>query len=231
MRRTAPLVGLLAIGVVAIWAVAAVALLPALMGGAGAATSPAAPGAAGAGAPTAGSASPARGPGSSPASSREPGPVSVPPAPGSKSSATPESTPAASTSTDETRSRFRAFVTRLETDRRRVAELNDALLTGARADDPGVVRSAAVDILQFADGERDWLLAHPPADCYAAAHAAAGSMLEAYATVADRAIDWVDAEPGLAALDALAAVFVAASSAQDAVPALTGALEASTCPR
>ena len=84
-----------------------------------------------------------------------------------------------------------------------VEQLNQDLSTAAQAQNTGAVHAAAVAILDFADGERDWLREHPPADCYAAAHAAATTMLDAYATAADRFIRWAATGGGLAGLPAL----------------------------
>ena len=88
----------------------------------------------------------------------------------------------------------------------------------------------SVDILAFVDSERDWLLAHPPAECYADAHDAAIAMLDAYGTAADRFIAWSDAAPGLESLAALALAAQAADVARDALAAFVQALEATTCP-
>ena len=53
---------------------------------------------------------------------------------------------------------------RVNDDRATVERLNAALPTAVQAQDPGAVRSAAVDILDFVDAERDWLRENPPAD-------------------------------------------------------------------
>jgi hypothetical protein len=121
------------------------------------------------------------------------------------------------------------FLARLAEDRSTVADLNQRLADAGEGGDRATARATAVEILQFADGERDWLSAHPPADCYATAHAAATSMLEAYATVADRAIDWADAD-GLAAFAALADLVAAGDIARDALAQLATAVERTTCP-
>ncbi len=121
------------------------------------------------------------------------------------------------------------FLARLTEDRSTVADLNQRLADSGEGGDRATARATAVEILQFADGERDWLSAHPPADCYATAHAAATSMLESYATVADRAIAWADAE-GLAALGALANLVAAGDDARDELAQLITALEQTTCP-
>jgi hypothetical protein len=148
--------------------------------------------------------------------------------------ATPRSTPTPTkrpATTEDPRVAYAAFLARLDDDRRTATDLADQLVVAIEDGDRAAARSTAVDILQFADGEHDWLTAHPPADCYAAAHDAAGSMVEAYATVADRALDWVDAAPGLATLDALGKVIAAGSDARDAAATLAGSLEATTCLR
>ncbi len=125
---------------------------------------------------------------------------------------------------------YAEFLLRLDAARAEVQDLNATIVVAAEAGDKPTVRTAAVDILQFADRERDWLLAHPPAACYAGAHDAAGAMLEAYATVAERAIDWTDADAGLETLDALAEVVTAAGEARVALEALAGELEVAACP-
>ncbi len=125
---------------------------------------------------------------------------------------------------------YAEFLLRLDAARAEVQDLNATIVVAAEADDKPTVRTAAVDILQFADRERDWLLTHPPAACYADAHDAAGAMSEAYATVAERAIDWVDADAGLETLDALAAVVTAAGDARVALETFAQELEATACP-
>ena len=84
-------------------------------------------------------------------------------------------------------------------------------------------------ILDFVDGERDWLREHPPADCYAAAHAAANAMLEAYGDAADRFIRWAATGGGLSGLAALGDALDAADAAGEALTAFGKALEATTC--
>jgi hypothetical protein len=108
--------------------------------------------------------------------------------------------------------------------------LNVALSTAANAQDPVAVRTAAVAILDFVDAERSWLREHPPADCYAAAHASAGAMLDAYATAAERFIDWTTTGGGIAGLAALGVAVEAADSARNALTAFGTALEGTRCP-
>jgi hypothetical protein len=141
----------------------------------------------------------------------------------------PTGSPRGSDATDDPRLRYAEFLVRLDDARTEVAPLNAAISDAAKTGDKDTVRATAVDILQFADRERDWLVGHPPADCYTAAHDAAGAMLEAYATVADRAIDWTGAKAGLGALQALARVAEAADDAQTALRDLGRALESTTC--
>ena len=86
-----------------------------------------------------------------------------------------------------------AFLLRLDADRSTVTTLNQALQGAAEAGDRPAARRASIDILDFADAEQDWLRDHPPAACYAGAHAAADTMLEAYAATADAFIAWADA--------------------------------------
>ncbi len=73
--------------------------------------------------------------------------------------------------TGDPRLAYAAFLLRVNDDRATVDGLNRALSTAAEAQDPKAVTTASVAILDFVDGERDWLREHPPADCYAAAHA------------------------------------------------------------
>jgi hypothetical protein len=115
-------------------------------------------------------------------------------------------------------------------DRATVAGLNRSLSTAADAQDPPAVRSAAVEILDFVDIERDWLRAHPPAECYAAAHASATAMLDAYGTAADRFVDWSATGGGLAGLGALGRAVDAARAAGEALAAFGTVLEATRCP-
>ncbi len=153
-------------------------------------------------------------------------------APSATPAGTPTATPAGAdppVPTEDPRLRYLAFRLRLGDAGAAAAAYGEALLAAAEDGDRATVRSTSVDILQSTDGERDWLLAHPPATCYAPAHAAAMRMLEAYANVAEHAIDWTDATPGLDALDALVALADAGTVASDALAVLAGELEAATC--
>ena len=132
--------------------------------------------------------------------------------------------------TGDPRLAYAAFLIRVNDDRTTVQRLNTALSTAAQAQDPPAVRTAAVAILDFIDGERDWLRQHPPADCYAAAHAAAGAMLDAYGTAADAFIHWADTGGGLAGLAALGDALDAAQTASTALDAFGRTLETTTCP-
>jgi hypothetical protein len=85
---------------------------------------------------------------------------------------------------------YAEFLLRVNDDRATVEDLNRDLASTAEAQDPDAVRTAAVAILDFVDGERDWLREHPPAECFAAAHASANAMLEAYGSAADRFVTW-----------------------------------------
>ncbi len=159
------------------------------------------------------------------------------PTPTPVSTATPVPTPApteppptdAPESTEAAQVSYVRFLARLAEDRSTVADLNQRLADAGEGGDRATARATAVDILRFSDGERDWLAAHPPADCYAPAHAAAGTMLEAYAAVADRAIEWADAD-GLDTLTALANLVAAGDTARDALADLASAVEGTTCP-
>jgi hypothetical protein len=132
--------------------------------------------------------------------------------------------------TGDPRLAYAAFLIRVNDDRTTVQRLNAALSTAAQAQDPKAVRTAAVAILDFIDGERDWLRQHPPADCYAAAHVAAGAMLDAYGTAADAFIHWADTGGGLAGLAALGDALDAAQTASTALDAFGHSLETTTCP-
>jgi hypothetical protein len=122
------------------------------------------------------------------------------------------------------------FLAHLNDDRATVEGLNRALTTAAEAQDAEAVRSAAVDILDFVDVERDWLREHPPAECYADAHASAAAMLDAYGTAADRFVDWTTTGGGLGGLPALGVAVEAADQARAAFATFAAALEATSCP-
>jgi hypothetical protein len=124
---------------------------------------------------------------------------------------------------------YAAFLKRVNEDRTNVERLNANLSTAVRAQDPVAARPAAVAILDFVDQERDWLRDNPPADCYAAAHASAGAMLDAYGTAADGFITWADAGGGLSALAALSDAVDQAQKAADASTAFAQALDATRC--
>jgi hypothetical protein len=122
------------------------------------------------------------------------------------------------------------FLARLNDDRTTVEGLNAALTTAVQAQDVDAVKAASVDILDFVDVERDWLRQHPPADCYADAHAAATAMLDAYGTAADRFVDWTETGGGIGGLPALGDAVTAADAARSAFATFVSALEATTCP-
>ncbi len=125
---------------------------------------------------------------------------------------------------------YAEFLRRANDDRSTAEALTRALTAAVEDQDRDAVRAASVDILAFADSERDWLLGHPPAACYADAHDGATAMLVAYGTAADRFIAWSDAAPGFESLAALALAAQAADAARDALAAFVQALEATTCP-
>jgi len=131
--------------------------------------------------------------------------------------------------TGDPRLAYAEFLLRVNGDRTAVEGLNGALSTAAEAQDPKVVTTAAVDILDFVDSERDWLREHPPAECYALAHASANAMLEAYGAAADRFVAWAVSGGGLAGLAALGEALDAAQEAGDALTTFGRALEATTC--
>ena len=141
---------------------------------------------------------------------------------------TPAAT-AAPRATGNPRLAYAEFLLRVNDDRTTVQRLNAALSTAAQAQDQPAVRTAAVAILDFVDGERDWLREHPPADCYAGAHAAAGAMLDAYGAAADAFIHWADTGGGLAGLAAFGDALDAAQTAGTALDAFGRTLETTTC--
>jgi hypothetical protein len=153
---------------------------------------------------------------------------SVSPSPTPSAAATAKATPKPRT-TGDPRLAYAAFLLRANDDRSTVESLNRALAAGVDDQDRGAVRAASVDILAFVDSEHDWLRDHPPAACYADAHDAAGAMLDAYGTAADRFIAWSDAKPGLDSLVALGLAAQAADRAGEALSAFGRALEAATC--
>jgi len=165
------------------------------------------------------------------------GPTAVPSAvpstaPTSRSTATPPAPPVPTDpprATGDPRLAYAEFLLRVNDDRATVEALNRDLATAAEAQDPVAVRVAAVAILDFVDGERDWLREHPPAECYAAAHGAANAMLEAYGLAADRFVTWAATGGGLDGLVALGEALDAAQDASDALTVFGRALEATTC--
>jgi hypothetical protein len=163
-------------------------------------------------------------PSSSPVPTHTPDPTSTP----TPTAATPKPTrePRA---TGDPRVAYAEFLVRANDDRARVEALNRALTSGFEDQDRDAVRKASVDILDFVDSERDWLREHPPAACYAEAHAAANTMLAAYGTVADRSIAWADAAKGLDSVAAFGRALEAADAATQALDAFGTALDQTTC--
>ena len=149
-------------------------------------------------------------------------PTSSPPAASHAPTAPPRAT-------GDPRLAYAEFLLRVNDDRTMVEQLNQDLSTAAQAQNTGAVHAAAVAILDFVDGERDWLREHPPATCYAAAHAGATAMLDAYGAAADRFVRWAATGGGLAGLPALSDALDAAQVASDALTAFGRALEASSC--
>jgi hypothetical protein len=125
---------------------------------------------------------------------------------------------------------YAAFLKRVNADRATVERLNANLSTAVQAQDPVAARPAAVAILDFLDQERDWLRDNPPADCYAAAHATAGAMLDAYGAAANGFITWADSGGGLNGLAALTDAVDLAQKAETALTAFGQALDATSCP-
>ncbi len=169
-----------------------------------------------------------------PSSSATPRPVSTPLAstdptasPLSSPRPTPTTPPRAS---GPARLAYADFLRRVNADRATVERLNASLTTAVQALDPAAARSAAVDILDFVDVERDWLRENPPAACYADAHASAGAMLDAYGAAADAFIAWAETGGGIAGLSALGDALDVAKTAGDALTRFGHVLEATTCP-
>jgi hypothetical protein len=125
---------------------------------------------------------------------------------------------------------YAAFVARADDDRTTADGLDRDLTNASNAADLDAVRKAAVAILDFVDVERDWLLGHPPADCYADAHASAMAMLEAYGAAGDRFVDWSTTGGGLNGLPALGRAAQAADTATAAAAAFSSVLGATSCP-
>ena len=125
---------------------------------------------------------------------------------------------------------YAEFLLRVNDDRPTVEKLNRALSSAAQAQDPTAVRRAAVAILDFVDGERDWLREHPPADCYAAAHAAAGAMLDAYGAAADRFIAWAATGGGLGGPPSARRGARCREAAGDALTAFGSGARGDACP-
>jgi hypothetical protein len=124
---------------------------------------------------------------------------------------------------------YAVFLARVSDDRATVDGLDRDLSSASATADPPAVRTAAVAILDFVDVERDWLLGHPPAACYAAAHASAMAMLEAYGSAADRFVDWSTTGGGLNGLPALGRAADAAKTAQAALANFASTLAGTSC--
>ena len=158
-------------------------------------------------------------------------PIRTTPAPSISATPTPTRPPTpAPRASGPPRLAWAEFLLHVNDDRSTVEGLNRALATAADAQDLPAVRKASVAILDFVDAERAWLREHPPADCYAAAHASAGAMLDAYAAAAERFIDWTATGGGLAGLAALGVAVEAADAARVALTSFGSALEDTTCP-
>jgi hypothetical protein len=180
--------------------------------------------------PSPGSSAPAGPSGSALAAIATPSPTpsTVPSARPTASATTPPRT-SPPRATGDPRLAYAEFLLRLNDDRATVERLNATLTDAVKSTDTDATQAAAVNILDFVDQERVWLIGHPPADCYAAAHDAALSMLEAYGTAAERFVDWAATGGGLGGLPALGTALDAANVATDALTALGHALEGTTC--
>lgn len=141
---------------------------------------------------------------------------------------TPRSTPPPR-ATGDPHLAYADFLSRVNDDRSKVDQFNRALSSAVTAGDREGARVAAVAILDFVDGERQWLLDNPPADCYATAHASGVAMLEAYQTAASLFVDWA-ASSGLSGLLALGKAADAATAAEAALTAFGEELGRTQCP-
>ena len=146
--------------------------------------------------------------------------------PSDASTSAPTSTPLRSAASSRA---YADFLARVTDDRATVDGLDRDLTNASNAADLDAVRKAAVAILDFVDVERDWLLGHPPADCYADAHAAALAMLEAYGDAADRFVDWSTTGGGLNGLPALGRAADAAKIAEAAFATFASVLGGTSC--
>ena len=147
---------------------------------------------------------------------------------------TPEPTPTAVPTAEpappeDARLAYAAFLSRLNDARAKAEALNASLRAAGETGSSDGVRSVAVEILDFVDEERDWLRDHPPAACYADAHASAQAMVTAYGTVGEESLRWAAAE-GLDVVAALAAVYEAAEAATVAAGQFGDELQAASCP-
>jgi hypothetical protein len=163
--------------------------------------------------------------------------TAVPPAdatPAASSSSRSSEKPAVATAPPRTSEKpavaYAAFLRRVNDDRATVERLNQDLSPAVQAQDVVATRTASVAILDFVDGEHDWLRDHPPADCYAAAHAAAGAMLDAYGKAADGFIKWADTGGRLDGLVALGDAVQFAQDAADSLTAFSTTLDDTVCP-
>jgi hypothetical protein len=122
-----------------------------------------------------------------------------------------------------------AFLARLDGVRASAQELNDDLRAAGEESEQVGVAAAAAAMAVLVDRERDWLSSHPPAACYADAHAAADDLLAAYGDVATESARWSEAS-GLDVLAALADVYTAVETAAAEAADIGRELEAVSCP-
>ena len=120
------------------------------------------------------------------------------------------------------------FLDRMNGARTSAQALNGELRDAGEAQDVDAVRRTAADMADLVATERAWLSANPPADCYADAHAAADDLLASYGEVATQATRWADTS-GLAALSALADLYVAVEEAAAAAATAGQSLEGVGC--
>jgi hypothetical protein len=150
-------------------------------------------------------------------------------APRSSRSASPSATsPGAPRTSADTRLAYAEFLLHLDDARQSAQRLNYRLRqTGESGDTAGVVE-AAHDIGALTTRERTWLEDHPPADCYAEVHGAAGDLLDAYDDVARLALVWTEAS-GLGVIGALQDLAAAVQAAGAAATTVADAAAATTC--
>lgn len=148
-------------------------------------------------------------------------PTASPAAPSAAAPAAPRPTPAVTPGAEV------AFLERAAAGNLAVLKYYEALVAAATGDFPDIeLPGAAIGLMAWAAEERDWLVSHPPAECYAAAWTAYMQMVDAYRSVADLTYD--SAEDPTSQLRAGSAV-LALEEAIEAHEAVSPALDSMTC--